>query len=92
VATTVGGLFALMPPVILVGAAIWLVVFFIWKYVSLASLALGVSLPLSAWIFYDDPRAVGFCVFLTVLIIVRHRSNIQRLLAGTENRAGGKPS
>ncbi len=92
VATTVGGLFALMPPVILVGAAIWLVVFFIWRYVSLASLALGVSLPLSAWIFYDDPRAVGFCVFLMVLIIVRHRSNIQRLLAGTENRAGGKPS
>jgi glycerol-3-phosphate acyltransferase PlsY len=92
VATTVGGLFTLMPPVILVGAVIWLVVFFIWKYVSLASLALGVSLPVSSWFFYDDPRAFGFCVFLAVLILVRHRANIQRLLAGTENRAGQKKS
>jgi len=90
VATTVGGLFALLPYVMLMGAVVWLVVFFISRYVSLASLALGLSLPLSALILYPDPRAVGFCLFLCVLIFVRHRSNIQRLMAGTENRAGSR--
>lgn len=92
VATTVGGLLALLPPVMLVGALVWLVVFFPFRYVSLASLALGVSLPVSALFFYDDPRVLVFCLLLTVLIVVRHRSNIQRLLKGTENRAGGHRS
>lgn len=90
VATTVGGLFALMPPVMLVGAVAWLVVFFIWRYVSLASIVLGISLPLAAWFLGESRLGTGLCLLLAVLIIVRHRSNIQRLLAGTENRAGGK--
>lgn len=88
VATTVGGLFALLPPVMLIGAVVWIVVFLAFRFVSLASLCLGLSLPLSAYFIYDDPRAVGFCAFLALLILVRHRANIQRLLAGTENRAG----
>lgn len=90
VATTVGGLFALLPWVMLAGALVWLVVFFTSRYVSLASLALGLSLPVSSYFFYPDPRAVGFCIFLALLIVIRHRSNIQRLIAGTENRAGAK--
>ena len=90
VATTVGGVFALLPYVMLVGVVVWLVVFFAFRYVSLASLALAVSLPVSAWYFYQDPRAVGFCIFLAALIVIRHRSNIKRLIAGTENRAGRK--
>jgi acyl phosphate:glycerol-3-phosphate acyltransferase len=88
VATTVGGLFTLMPAVMLAGAIVWLVVFFSSRYVSLASIALGLSLPVSAFLIHDDPRAVGFCAFLALLILVRHRANIRRLLAGTENRAG----
>jgi len=92
VATTVGGLFALLPWVMLIGAVIWLIVFFAFRYVSLASLALGLSLPLSTFFIYPDPRALIFCTFLCILIFVRHRSNIQRLLAGTENRAGSRKS
>ena len=90
VATTVGGLFALMPEVMLVGAVVWLAVFFIWRYVSLASIVLAFSLPPAEWYFNYDRLGLGLCLVLAVLIIVRHRSNIQRLLAGTENRAGGK--
>ena len=74
----------------LVGAVVWLVVFFAFRYVSLASLVLALSLPVSAWAIYDDPRAFGFCIFLAALIVIRHRSNIKRLIAGTENRAGRK--
>ena len=89
VATTVGGLFALLPWVMLIGAVLWLIVFFSTRYVSLASIVLGLSLPVSAWFIYRDPRSFGFCLFLAILILVRHRANIERLLAGTENRAGG---
>ncbi|MGA1205169.1 MAG: glycerol-3-phosphate 1-O-acyltransferase PlsY [Opitutales bacterium] len=90
VATTVGGLFALLPPVMLVGAVIWVVLFLVWRYVSLASIALGLSLPVSAYLFNYDKWSVAFCGALAALILVRHKTNIQRLLAGTENRSGGK--
>jgi glycerol-3-phosphate acyltransferase PlsY len=90
VATTVGGLFTLLPWVMLTGALCWVVTFLIWRYVSLASLVLGISLPVAAYFIYGDPRAVLFCLFLAILIVVRHRSNIKRLIAGTENRAGSK--
>lgn len=88
VATTVGGLLALMPVVMLVGAGCWLAVFFTTRYVSLASIVLGVSLPVSAWISGGSRLQVLLCGFLAILILVRHRANIRRLMAGTENRAG----
>ena len=88
VATTVGGLFALLPWVMVIGALVWILVFSLTRYVSLASIALGISLPLSSLLIDRDPRAFGLCLFLAVLIVVRHRANIQRLIAGTENRAG----
>jgi glycerol-3-phosphate acyltransferase PlsY len=88
VATTVGGMFALLPAVMLLAALVWLVVFYAWRYVSLASLALGVSLPVAALAFGASRTAVLLCLFLAVLITVRHRANIRRLLAGSENRAG----
>jgi glycerol-3-phosphate acyltransferase PlsY len=90
VATTVGGLLALMPWVMLIGAALWLLVFFSTRYVSLASIVLGASLPVSSALMGMDRLSVGFCSVLALLILVRHRSNIKRLLAGTENRTGGK--
>lgn len=86
VATTVGGLCALLPMVFLIAAVVWLAVFFLSRYVSLASLALGVSLPIAALLTGQSGLAVGLCLVLAVLITVRHRSNIRRLMAGTENR------
>lgn len=98
VATTVGGLLALMPWVMLAGVLVWLGVFFWKKYVSLASLALGAALPLAAYLqqITGRPSAgvtslhVYLCLALCVLILVRHLPNIRRLLNGTENRAGAK--
>jgi|TARA_B110000438_G_scaffold296524_1_gene341365 glycerol-3-phosphate acyltransferase PlsY len=89
VATTVGGLFVILPVVMLIGIGLWVLLFYSTRYVSLASIALGLSLPFSAF-FLGSDLALGLCLALCVLIVVRHRANIQRLLAGTENRAGSK--
>ncbi|MCD8483243.1 MAG: glycerol-3-phosphate 1-O-acyltransferase PlsY [Verrucomicrobia bacterium] len=87
VATTVGGIFAMLPGVMTVGVLLWVLVFYLSGYVSLASIVLGVSLPVSALISSQTGwTEVIFCLLIAILIIIRHRANIQRLLAGTENR------
>ena len=86
VASTIGGLLVLLPVPILIGAAIWGLVFLVSRYVSLASLALGVSLPVSCFFLkYDQPR-FWFAAAIAAFNIWTHRSNIGRLLAGTESR------
>ena len=88
VAVTIGGLFALLPAVMLIGVILWVVTFYIWKYVSVSSMILGISLPVSALILGRSGLDLGLCLLLAILILFRHRTNLQRLMAGTENRAG----
>lgn len=87
VATTMGGLAAIMPLSLLVGLLAWLLVFFITKFVALASIIFAFSLPVSALNLYgsSDPRFT-LSLMLCVLIFFRHRSNLRRLLQGKENR------
>lgn len=87
VATTIGGLLALMWLVLLIGLAVWLVIFYTTKVVALASILFAVSLPISAYFIHgtSDPRFY-LGLILTVLIVVRHRSNIARLFSGRENK------
>lgn len=86
VATTVGGLLMLYPLVMLIGIVVWLVMFYSFRYVSLASIALGLSLPISA-LFLSTRTGLVLCFLLALVIVVRHRANIHRLIQGTENRA-----
>lgn len=88
VATTVGGLLILMPWVILIGAIVWLSAYFLTRYVSLASILLGASLPISAFALGSGWPERILCLLLCLVILGRHRSNIKRLLSGTEHRAG----
>ncbi len=90
VATTIGGLLAVAPWVMLIGVALWLAVFYSSRYVSLASICLGLSLPVSAWLLERPPVVLVLTLLLAILILVRHRANIQRLLNGTENRFARK--
>ena len=92
VASTIGGLLVLLPIPILIGAAIWGLVFTLSRYVSLASIALGVSLPLSCWLLplftslkFGQPE-FWFAAAIAAFNVWTHRSNIGRLLTGTENR------
>ncbi len=92
VASTIGGLLVLLPVPIVIGAAIWGVVFALSRYVSLASIALGVSLPLSCWLLplatslRFGPAEFWFAAALAAFNVWTHRSNLGRLLAGTGNR------
>lgn len=92
VATSAGGLIVLLPLPTLVALVAWIVTFFASRYVSLASIVASVALPAAAWLL-GAPTA--FAVLATVLglfVILRHRTNIQRLLAGTENKFAKKPA
>ncbi len=86
VATTMGGLLAIMPLVLLVGLLVWVVCFYATKVVALASICFAVSLPLASASINGtgDPRFT-LALMLGLLIVVRHRSNIARLLKGKEN-------
>ena len=86
VASTIGGLLVLLPVPILIGAAIWGLVFTLSRYVSLASIALGVSLPLSCMLLKYGQPEFWFAAAIAAFNVWTHRSNIGRLLAGTENR------
>jgi glycerol-3-phosphate acyltransferase PlsY len=88
VATSAGGLLGAAPAAVGVGAAAWVAVFGLGRYVSLASIVTAIVVAASAWIFYgaqEVVRPVAITV-LAAVIILRHRSNIQRLRAGTEHR------
>ncbi len=88
VATSAGALLAFLPLPMLCGLGVWLVVFGIWRYVSLASISAAVAVPLATWLLRSDPRLLMFTVLVSALAIYKHKSNIRRLLAGTENRIG----
>src|SRR3954447_15327060 len=85
VATALGVLLALAWPVGVIAALLWLATALISHYSSLSALIAAVAGPGIAWLLADPPRAIAVSV-IAILIVIRHRGNIQRLLAGTESR------
>lgn len=93
VATAMGGLLGVMPVCLLIGLVCWVVIFFSTRYVAVASIGFGASLPVYSLVDYwtgdPDSRQIG-TVFLAFLvmgwIVWRHQENLVRLKAGTENR------
>ena len=86
VATTVGVFIVLVPGAILLAAVIFFLVFGITRYVSLSSMIGAISLPIWIVLFYKNIPLTIFGIIIAILIIVRHKSNIQRLLNGTESK------
>jgi len=87
VAVGAGVLLGLMPMVTVIGLVVWGIVYKTSRYVSLASVAAAVSLPIIAWLLEGRLGAIfWFTLVISLLAIWRHRGNIQRLLAGTESR------
>lgn len=90
VATALGVLLALSPATALVCAAIWLVMAFGFKVSSLAALAATVAAPLVAFWLMPSPSWAWATVVIAVLVLYRHKSNIQNLLQGKEGKIGDK--
>jgi acyl phosphate:glycerol-3-phosphate acyltransferase len=86
VATAVGVLFALAPMAALVLLAVFAAALLICRMVSLSSIAAALAAPIAVWLFHYPLLYTVLAAFLSIMVIVRHRSNIQRLLAGTEPR------
>lgn len=90
VATFFGVLFAGLPLIGAACGALWVLTAIVFRYSSLGGLVAAAAAPVLAYFLLNGPVAIGFCLFLAVLIFIRHHANIGRLLAGTEPKIGAK--
>jgi glycerol-3-phosphate acyltransferase PlsY len=95
ISTAAGVAIALAPLPLLTALAIWGAVFFAFRYVSLASIIAATMLPVSAFVYAyfnvggsvaKSKQTLIFFIIIAVLAVVKHTSNIKRLLNGTESR------
>lgn len=103
VATTGGVLFAISPLVAVISVAYWVLALFVTRYVSLASVTAGIVMILAAlydldyfgetgWAWRPQILIIFFLTLVAVLVIVKHRSNLRRLMLGTEPKVFSKKS
>lgn len=90
VATALGVLLALSWPTALVCALIWLIMAFGFKVSSLAALTATVISPVIAYFFMSYPSWSVATAIIALLVLYRHKSNIQNLLSGKESKIGDK--
>ncbi len=89
VATAAGVVLAFAPWALLAVTIVWVLLVWLTGYVSLASVISAALFPLAAWLLHDARGLVLLAdIALAGLIVWKHRSNIQRLMRGTENRFG----
>ncbi|CAN5910880.1 glycerol-3-phosphate 1-O-acyltransferase PlsY [soil metagenome] len=91
IATSTGALLGLAPLALLLVLLVWIVTFYCTRYVALASIVAAMVLPIAmaalmTWQGTWNHVLLGFGIVMGVLAVVRHRTNIQRMLTGTENR------
>ncbi|MER9234085.1 glycerol-3-phosphate 1-O-acyltransferase PlsY [Mesorhizobium sp. M0622] len=89
VATYLGVLIGLAWQVALIFAVVWLAVAFLFRYSSLAALTTAVVVPIALY-FLSTPQIAGLFAVMSLIVILKHRANIARLLAGTEGKIGAK--
>ncbi len=91
IATSAGVYLALAPWALLIVFIVFILAVVITRYVSVGSIVAGVALPAAVWIMTPHNIFLGIVTTaLGLLAIYKHKGNIQRLMAGTENRLGGK--
>ena len=90
VATTTGVYLALAPEALAVALAVFVLALLLTKYVSVGSILAAVALPAAVWFTKEDFFLRMVTIALGIMAILKHRKNIQRLMAGTESRLGQK--
>jgi glycerol-3-phosphate acyltransferase PlsY len=91
VATGLGVFLPICPEAAAAAVVLWILVVAFWRYSSLGSIVAAAALPIFVYLLYAPrhapPETVTFgTIFIALLIIAKHRSNIERLIAGEENR------
>lgn len=90
IATSAGATLALLPAALGIALGLWIVLFAVTRYVSVASIGAAFVLPFAAWLVGRSTTMIVVSAAIGILAIYKHRTNIQRLLNGTENRFGAK--
>ena len=93
VAVSAGVLLALDFRIMLIGLLLFILIVAISKYISLGSIIASISMPTSYLILYYDDidfYFLGFCLVIGFYVIFKHRTNIKRLISGTERKWGEK--
>ena len=89
VATAMGAFLGISPWAVLVAAIVYVLIYLVWHYTSLASITSAAIFPVIAAVFMtpsERPVLLPFVVVVCLLIVLKHHQNIRRLLSGTENR------
>lgn len=89
VATLLGMAFSISWLAGLICVGVFLILFIIWHYVSVGSMAGGITftaLMISGFCGHASPPAIGLSALLTAMVIYTHRGNLKKLRAGTENK------
>ena len=90
ISTSAGVFLALAPLATGIAAGAWIIVLVLFRYASVASIAAAVALPATIWLTPNSLTLRIVTTALGLLAIFKHRSNIQRLVRGTESRVGFK--
>ena len=95
VATSAGVLLGLMPLAVFSVLAVWIILFYTTRYVSVASILAAASLPAFVYAYLHFGLLSGqmllpFSILIAAVVVWRHRSNMRRLFQGTEERFGGR--
>jgi glycerol-3-phosphate acyltransferase PlsY len=84
VATMAGAMFVMQPAISAILGVVWIVVLKLTKKSSVASIALIIGLPVLALLFHVPRWEIATMIAINALLLLRHGSNIKRLLRGTE--------
>lgn len=90
VATALGGLLALYWPIGLSWIATWLVMAIVFRYSSLAAITASLLVPFYTWFFTHNLTYVVTISVMSLILILRHHSNIKKLWRGEESKIGKK--
>lgn len=86
VATSLGVIAMLMPQVTIVVFVTWVVIVYLTKYVSLASIVAAMMVPICSYFFNEPLEYLCFSILAAVFVIYRHKTNVQRLINGNESK------
>ena len=90
VATALGVLLALFAKIAVLIVGVWVLIAALFRYSSLAAVGACIACPLLVWVLDGRPPYVGVTIIICGFILIRHRENLGRLMAGEEGKIGQK--